>query len=164
MAKTIGGLFSIEASGQFAKSLVFDKRGRVRVYVRPSNPQTTGQGDQRTIVKASAGPLTIVGATAKAAMREAYGSGWFSAVVGKMAKSENYSNLVDQWNALDGATQTAWNDAGTGAGLLPEYSLPYGSTTIPCGQALYSACLILSNDGVYTGDITGAAFVAWLTS
>jgi len=52
MARVRGGLFSIEASGQFAQSLVFDKRGYVREYKVPSNPNqlldlVAAQADQR---------------------------------------------------------------------------------------------------------------------
>lgn len=47
MAKVKGGLFSLEASGKFADAMVFDKRGYIREYKIPSNPQTAAQGNQR---------------------------------------------------------------------------------------------------------------------
>lgn len=52
MAKTQGGLFSVDASGKFAKALVFAKwKGQqyCRQLVTPSNPQTAGQGDARIV-------------------------------------------------------------------------------------------------------------------
>ncbi len=47
MARVTGGLFSLEASGKFANALVFDRRGYVRGYKRPTNPQTAPQGNVR---------------------------------------------------------------------------------------------------------------------
>jgi hypothetical protein len=47
MAKVTGALFSLEASGKFANALVFDRRGYVRSYKRPTNLQTAAQGNVR---------------------------------------------------------------------------------------------------------------------
>jgi hypothetical protein len=55
MAKVTGPLFSLSASGQIAKSLVFMKwKGidDVRKYVIPANPNSTLQSAQRVILKA----------------------------------------------------------------------------------------------------------------
>lgn len=56
MAKVKGPLFSLDARGQIAKSLVYmGWKGlkTVRQYVIPSNPNTAGQQTQRAIFKAA---------------------------------------------------------------------------------------------------------------
>lgn len=58
MAKVTGPLFSISASGQIAKTLVYMKwKGLddVRKYVVPANPNTAGQQTQRGYVTAGVG-------------------------------------------------------------------------------------------------------------
>jgi len=53
MAKVTGPLFSISASGKLGDAMVFfgwKGVNVVRGYVIPSNPQSTGQGDQRIIM------------------------------------------------------------------------------------------------------------------
>ena len=56
MAKVTGGLFSLTASGGFAKSLVFaSARGvqYVRQLVRPANPRSAGQEQNRNSLRVS---------------------------------------------------------------------------------------------------------------
>lgn len=51
MARVTGALFSMDASGQIGKALVYSKwkgRGYVREYVIPENPQTAKQVNVRT--------------------------------------------------------------------------------------------------------------------
>ncbi len=65
MAKLIGPLFSIGASGKVADVLVyFTHKGRnvVRQWLKPSNPQSTSQGDRRIIMGGTgraAGKITV---------------------------------------------------------------------------------------------------------
>lgn len=47
MPKVTGPLFSLTASGAFAKTLVYDIRGFVRRYTSPSDPRTAAQLEQR---------------------------------------------------------------------------------------------------------------------
>jgi len=55
---------SMVASGKFASSIVFDKRGRARVYVIPANPQSEGQGDVRQKLAACQAVLKLISAAA----------------------------------------------------------------------------------------------------
>ena len=53
MAKVTGPLFSMSASGKVADVLVyFTHKGRnvVRQWLKPANPQSSGQGDQRIVM------------------------------------------------------------------------------------------------------------------
>ncbi len=53
MAKVTGPLMSMSASGQVGKGIVFSiwkGNAYVRRYLKPMNPQTAGQGDQRIVV------------------------------------------------------------------------------------------------------------------
>ncbi|MBK8255639.1 MAG: hypothetical protein IPK82_23615 [Polyangiaceae bacterium] len=101
MAKTTGALFSIEASGQFAKTITYDKRGFARVYKIPANPKTSGQGDQRqrmvNIQRAigrvgsdtMANVETIWLSAYKAKVPQSYR--WQSFMLGEAVQEENYS-------------------------------------------------------------------------
>lgn len=53
MAKVTGPLYSMSASGKIADSMVFfgwKGIATVRQWVKPSNPQSVGQGDQRVVM------------------------------------------------------------------------------------------------------------------
>ena len=51
---------SISATGQFAHSMTFDKRGYVREYIIPPNPKLPDQGDARQILAAVQAVLKLL--------------------------------------------------------------------------------------------------------
>lgn len=153
MAKVIGPLLSQEASGQFAKSLVFNRRrgqNVVRTYTVPANPQTDNQVAQRI-------RFAIGGLVAKAVSytewtyagevetwvqfwmsRVKTGEVWNSALVGAMMGPANATYLarLAQYEALDDATQTLWQNAATTAiANLADYTR--GTVTIEAGFMLF---------------------------
>lgn len=143
MAKVIGGLFSVEASGQFAKSLVFDKRGLVREYKRPRNAKTAGQGDQRQKMAAITKAVGIVGTgvdtlfvdQAKAAAPDSYR--WRPYLLGVALKSATYTAAKAAYDALDGTAQTAWDSEAEGYGMT-ETALDYAAAAaVAPGEALF---------------------------
>lgn len=69
MAKVQGALFSIEASGQFAKAMVFDRRGHDRAYNTSSNTQTGPQDDVRQRMLAVQNGISIIGTTTRDAVK-----------------------------------------------------------------------------------------------
>jgi hypothetical protein len=134
MAKVSGPLMSMEASGAFAKKLVFGNRlgtNVVRNLVIPSNPQSADQVAQRNMVRVTGAAqhfcnlCTDFGAgrteTDKAALQAQTPAGqtWNSYLNKLMigAGSVNYAAAVAIWAALSGGEQAAWDAAA--AGLTP---------------------------------------------
>jgi len=74
MARTVGPLFSVSASGKFAKALVFATwkgRAYVRQLVTPANPRSAGQTGIRAMMKFLAPMWHVMAAPAKASWEEA---------------------------------------------------------------------------------------------
>lgn len=125
MAKVTGPLMSLDASGKFAGALVFGKwKGRptVRQLVRPSNPMSTDQVDQRNMVRvmgagqhwANFTALIRAGETLtdKELLKLAAPSGqaWNGFLVksGIGAGSINYSAAAAAYAALSAPEKAAW--------------------------------------------------------
>ena len=110
MAKVTGGLFSLEASGKFANALVFDRRGYVRGYKRPTNPQTAPQGNVRQVMLAAQRALGVAGATTKTGIKDLapvdyrWNSYLIQQLIGKGSVAWDAS--LAAFNALDAADQT----------------------------------------------------------
>ena len=128
MAKVTGALFSLEASGKFANALVFDRRGYVRGYKRPNNPQTAPQGNVRQVMLAAQRALGVAGATTKTGIKELapvdyrWNSYLIQQLIGK--GSVEWDASLAAFNALDAADQDAWTAEATSLGI-PEISIPY---------------------------------------
>lgn len=85
MAKVQGVLFSIEANGQFAKTVVFDRRGHVRAYTNLANAPTGLQGDVRQRMQAVQNGISVRRATTRDVVKAAtpVDYRWNSFLVGK---------------------------------------------------------------------------------
>lgn len=83
MAKVTGPLMSIEASGQFAESIVFDKRGFARGYTIPSNPRTSSQQETRLAMKAAQTAAKHLNATTRTRLQGLLGYRWNAALLGE---------------------------------------------------------------------------------
>lgn len=147
MAKTTGALFSIEASGQFAKTIVFDKRGLARVYKIPANPKTTAQGDQRQRMANIQRAIGAVGTLSAVNVGFAFLTGykskipqsyrWQSQLLGDATKAADYAASVTAWAALDSTAKGNWNTAATTAGITA-VAIDYAAETAPTnGQSLF---------------------------
>ncbi len=105
MAKVSGPLFSLEARGKIADAVVyFPWKGLhvVRQWLKPANPQTADQGDQRLITGALGRSTSVVG-TANAFASEVRanmdaGLTWPSAIAKYMI--DNVINDGTAWDAL----------------------------------------------------------------
>ena len=125
MAKLIGPLFSQEARGAFARSIVFNRRrgqNIARSYVVPANPQTANQIAQR--IRLAVGGLITRAVRAtdwtyagqmqtwiefwRGEVRE--GEVWNAAMVGAMMGPGNatYIARLAQYEALDANVQALW--------------------------------------------------------
>ena len=170
MAKVTGALFSLEASGKFANALVFDRRGYVRGYQRPNNPQTAPQGNVRQVMLAAQRALGVAGATTKTGIKELapvdyrWNSYLIQQLIGK--GSVEWDASLAAFNALDAADQDAWTAEATSLGI-PEISIPYaGDPPIPAGAALFALARTLYHLGIHagTGPPDGTNAAAWATS
>ncbi|MEL6401043.1 MAG: hypothetical protein AAFO87_12705 [Cyanobacteria bacterium J06607_6] len=166
MARVKGGLFSIEASGQFAQSLVFDKRGYVRQYVEPSNAKTEAQGNQRQkfqgLQRAVGGLNTVAREAAGLYSPTTYR--WGAYVNSQM--NSYYNDVSVQYAALAPATQDEWDAAANGGGLFETSPIEYATNAVDsAGKLLYLLAYVFyvgMGDPGGVGDLAaGGAAVAW---
>lgn len=115
MAKTTGALFSMSASGQFGKALVFDKRGRVRKYVVPANPQTTAQMLVRNKLGDIQRSLKLLGLVVRGELKTGFGPQWNSMIVGELTKNSGAALTTYQaeFDAFTTPQKADWNTADT---------------------------------------------------
>lgn len=105
MAKVQGPLLSLEASGKIADAIVFFPwKGRhvVREWLKPTNPQSADQGDQRLICGALGRSCSVVHTTSAFAvdvrLYMAEGNTWVAEIVKYMI--DNVVNDGTAWDAL----------------------------------------------------------------
>jgi hypothetical protein len=129
MAKTIGPLMSMTASGKFGNAIVFDKRGRARKYVIPANPQTANQVTQRNKIRDLQSCLKQLGAVLRAELKAGFGSTWNSMIIKELLMSDAAAldAYVVLWTAFQAGEKTAWGTADPGT-----------YTDLTDGQGLYA--------------------------
>lgn len=123
MAKVTAPLMSMSASGQFGKTIVFDKRGIAREYVVPSNPQTVGQMAVRNKLGDIQRELKLLGPVLRGQLKTQFGPRWNSMIVGELTANngaaltsytgEHTAFTTQQktdWATADGATPVALAD------------------------------------------------------
>lgn len=105
MAKVTGPLFSVSATGKVAEAIVFFPwKGRhvVRQWLKPANPKSTDQGDQRLICGALGRSTSVVHTTsayaAEVRLYMAVGATWVSEIVKYMI--DNVINDGAAWDVL----------------------------------------------------------------
>ena len=168
MAKATSPLFAVEASGQVGKSIVYDRRGFVRMYTRPTNPKTDAQGNIRTPFRAVAAIIKATGQNAKADLKtKAEPSYRWNAwlvreTLGKSLK--NWQDAMTAYNGLDATVQGNWDTAAQNAGINPT-PLPYDQNPPDhlAGRALYAAARALHANGLGAGDPASTDPTAWAT-
>lgn len=159
MAKVINPLFSQQASGKFANTVVFSNtlgRNLARVLVIPANPQTQGQQDTRNAMRVSAKLVKWANTTALKAPTQtltdkvrinairATNTLWNTTLTGAITGEQmlNYDAAVAAYTALTSPQKTAWVDAA--AALVP--AIPsviqvdadgVAGTPITAGQAFF---------------------------
>lgn len=139
MAKVTGPLMSIEASGQFAQSIVFDKRGFARGYTIPSNPRTSSQQATRLAMKAAQTAAKHLNAAARTTLEGLLGYRWNAGLLADTlgvslinweVAVEGYENLTTQEKAALTALETT---LGIQTIMVPEYEAETSG-----GVALYA--------------------------
>ena len=157
MAKVIGGLFSLEASGTFAKSLTFDKRGIVRQYKVPRNAQTASQGNQRQKMAAMVKVLGIIASidpTNSWVMHQAEATAevsyrWRSYLLGLTTRAASFASAGAAFDAMDAAGQAAWDGEATSYGISVT-EIDYASDgPISPGKALFVLAHVIFNTAAF---------------
>lgn len=156
MAKTTGALMSMVASGKFASSIVYDKRGRARAYVIPANPQSTGQGDVRQKLATAQAVLKGIQASAITAIKAVapVPSQWNSYSVQQVVGSGGANWTADDttWDALAAGDRTAW-DTAFAAVIVPDITYKL-MADVTSGEAGWHVASALYRAGILTA--TGA--------
>ena len=170
MAKTIGALFSMEASGKFGDSVIYDRRGYARVYSKPSNPKTANQGNVRLRVQAVQAVIKELNAATRSDL-EAYAASvgvpsyrWASVVAGEIVKGwATYKAAY--WDTFSATYGTDWDNSAGLAGVVVA-GVDYASDTITAGMALaqfahwmYLRGLIVAAIGTDTPDDAADTFL-----
>ncbi len=113
MAKVINPLLSGTASGQLGHMMTFDKRGYVRKYVIPANPQTTNQMTVRNSLGDIQRELKLMGSVLRNQLKSQFGYRWGALIIGELMANDQaaYNTYAAEWAAFSTADKTAWATA-----------------------------------------------------
>ena len=132
MAKATAPLFSLGATGAFAKTLVFDRRGYVRKYVVPTNPKTSAQADIRIPFAGVAAVIKATGNTAKSDIKgklEDQGKTayrWNAEIIKLALENDYWEQKAATFNGLDSSAKSAWSPSAQSHGINPQ-AVEYGT-------------------------------------
>lgn len=117
MAKVINPLLSGSASGQLGGMMTFDKRGYVRQYVVPANPNTANQQLVRETLGDIQRELKLLGATLRAELKSGFGYRWNSDIVGELMANDRAALQAyeAEWTAFIAGDKTDWATNDTAA-------------------------------------------------
>jgi len=166
MAKVTSPLFGFDASGALGKAIVYDKRGFVREYVTPSNPQTDPQANIRTPFRALAACVKATGAAAKNDIKGISPEGyrWSSHIIGEALGKElaAWNHSMSTFDALTSAEQDDWvnqaqhihiNPAPVSYDINPIDKLP--------GRAMWAYANALARNGLGGDEPDGTNASTW---
>lgn len=133
MAKATAPLFSLGATGAFAKTLVFDRRGYVRKYVIPANPKTSAQADIRIPFAGVAAVIKAVGDTCKTDIKAALESQgktayrWNAEIISAALENDYWDTKAAAFNNLSTTDKDAWQTNAQAKNINPQ-AVTYGTT------------------------------------
>lgn len=135
MAKVTAPLMSMSASGQFGKTMVFQKNGYVREYVVPANPNTAGQQAVRNTLKDIQAELKLLGVVLRGELKSQFGARWNSDIIGELTKDDNavLDAYVAEFDLFVAGDQTDWATADTAIKVL----IADGALLYACASAVY---------------------------
>lgn len=140
MAKVTGPLMSVEATGKFANSIVFDRRGFARGYTIPSNPRTEDQQATRLAMKAAQTAAKRLKATTRAALKERLGYRWNAELLAEAlgTQLQNWQDAISEYAALTTEQKSTIEDVATDAQMPKTIKAPEYQQEITGGQALFA--------------------------
>lgn len=180
MARVEGPLFSLQAHGKLARTIVYTRsRGLnvVRELVTPTNPRTTGQANERTVLVAVGRMLSRINAnqlgrvTSNTMTPLEYLKSirvaprvWNSELV-KRGYLDGWTTLdADRtaWAALTPEQQTAWNTFNTAFANSFESTpgAPMSSITLAPGEMAFTFARAMARAGYYS-PVPDTAPPAW---
>ena len=135
MAKVINPLLSGSASGQLGHMMTFDKRGFVRQYVVPSNPQSVNQMAVRNTLGDLQRSLKLLGAVLRAELKSQFGYRWNSVIIGELMANGNaaLTTYTGEFTAFQAGEKTAWEGKDNSAPI----ALADGVPLYACASAVY---------------------------
>jgi hypothetical protein len=115
MAKVINPLLSGSASGQLGHMMTFDKRGYVRQYVSPANPQTVNQMAVRNALKDLQAELKLLGLVLRGELKSQFGYRWNSLIIGELMANDQaaYETYKAEYTAFTAPQKADWATADT---------------------------------------------------
>ncbi len=148
MAKVINPLLSGSASGQLGGMMTFDKRGYVRQYVIPANPQTVNQMAVRNKMGDIQRELKELGATLRADLKTGLGARWNSVIIGEIMANgaAKWDALAAEYAAFIAGDKTDWETADPATGNVNAAGLVFYIVA----QSLYDVALRIDGDGLIT--------------
>ena len=163
MAKVINPLLSGSASGQFAHAMTFDKRGYVRKYVKPANPQSTAQMTVRNTLGDIQRELKALGATLRPEVKSALGYRWNSLIINDLMANDHakWTSLQAAWSAFGSPDKANWTAADPATGLVN----PAGGCFYAVAKSFYDVCLRVSGSGKIAAPVStnsAAEKTAWI--
>lgn len=151
MAKVIGPLFSMSASGAFG-SIVFDKRGFARPKGNYRDRQTTTQGDFRQTLTVAQKCVKLCGPTTRQSIKNVANvpSRWNGYLVKYLIgpNRANYTTYIENFNS-QAVDQASWETAAATIGLR-EVGLNYADDiSVSSGLQLFMLASTLFQLGIY---------------
>lgn len=136
MAKVINPLLSGSASGQLGGMMTFDKRGYVRKYVIPANPQTVAQMEVRNTLGDLQRVLKNLGPTLRAELKAGFGPRWNSIIIGELMANNSavLGTYVAEFGLFTAPQKTDWNTADASTPIV----LDAGSPLYVAAKAAYA--------------------------
>jgi len=132
MARVTMPLASFTASGRFGP-LVYDRRGIVRRFVFPQQPDTNKQVHRRLIFKAATIVASLAGEQRKSEYMAQYSAGWYTQMIKRFCDAEPHV----EYESLDPQQQEEYDDAAIAGGIAPLTTATEEQMT--AGEILYRA-------------------------
>ena len=184
MARVKWPLGAVEASGKF-ENWVFDKRGRARKFVAPSNPQTVAQGNNRQLTGSAQNSVSAIGSTTVAEIKtfmttqtiatkngDTLQTSQWNAYLVKRMLGDAYTEIANvraAYAALTAGEQAAWDTEAAGAAFisLSPTTLAYATDApMTAGEQLFAIARTIYYMKVYgaNGLPGGTNATTWATS
>jgi hypothetical protein len=135
MAKVLNPLLSGSASGQLGHMRTFDKRGYVRQYVVPSNPQSVNQMLVRNTLGDLQRSLKLLGTKLRGELKSQFGYRWNSVIIGELMANSNAALVAytGEFTAFQAQAKTDWGTKDNSAPI----TLTDGVPLYACASAVY---------------------------
>jgi len=146
MTKVVLPLLSQTASGQFAHSMVFDKRNYVRKYVVPANPKSVAQMTVRNRLGDIQRELKALGIILRPQVKLSLGARWNSLIISDLLNDEAAKWIADTatYTAFQAGEKTAWEGADPAVGNVNIAGLVF----FLVAKSFYDVCLRIGGDGL----------------